>query len=115
MAAASTAGRSQCHGSIRCVATEAERVEDTIAQPAGHVIVPDGPPLDVWVLECEDRVDLKYSNRHDNNRPECLQRRRLESHERRSVHIEQRVELLGNREAKRRQHRDTAVLQLDLR
>ena len=97
----------------RRVWLEAERIEAVVA---GSVLLADGPALHVRVLEGEDRVNLQHGDGEDHCRPEGLQRRLLEGDVRRRIDAaaEKRMELLGDWEAERSEHRDSAVLELDL-
>merc|ERR1719324_1579007 len=65
-------------------------------------------------FEAKHRVDLRNRDGDHHNRPESLERRLLEREVSRSVNVaaKERVEVLPNQEAQRRQHADAAVLQL---
>merc|ERR1719337_605976 len=97
---------------------QAERVPAAVvaAQRAGLMVGPDRPALDVGVLKRKDAEDLQARNHKHDGRPEGLQRRLLERNVGRHVDVaaEEWVEVLTHKEAKRSEHRDAAVLQLDL-
>eukprot|EP00964_Phaeocystis_antarctica_P031999 scaffold18105_cov60-Phaeocystis_antarctica.AAC.3 len=92
---------------------EAERVEaEVVARDVLRLHRPRGLRRR---REVEGREDLRDGDGEDDRRPEGLQRRLLEGGERRRVVArEERVELLGQREADGRKHRHARVLDLDL-